>query len=41
MITIINTPKDGDIATMPIITDNDVEKIVIKVGDQLVVIGDE
>ena len=40
MITIINTPKDGDIAT-PIITDNDVEKIVIKVGDQLVVIGDE
>lgn len=40
MITIIDTPKDGNIAT-PIITDNNVDKIVVKVGDKLVVIGDE
>lgn len=41
MIKIINTPKDDNITTTPIITDNTIEKIVIKVGDQLVVIGDE
>lgn len=41
MITIINTPKEDGITTTPIITDNNVEKIVVKVGDQLVIVGDE